>query len=470
MTARIALCITELEPAARAHAGRAGPAARSDAIRTRCLFSRLASAGQPPDSADELAAAGVESHYLERGPRAPAGTLLRLTALLRAHQPDLVQTFLFHANVLGAWAARRAAAAGWWPASVWPSGSGPGTAGWLGDTRTGVDRHVCVSRDVEQFANRVTGLAAGSLVVIPNGVDRERSGGPASRSRASLGLPQAGVRGLRRPARASEGIDWLLDLMPAICAAASHDLMVVGEGREPAALDRKRSRWGLPVECISPASEPTYQPFGGQRPAGFALAVEGMPNVLLEAMAAGRPVVAIRAEGIAEVLGPAVEEQSAAQGDSQAFIDKSVAILGQPNWQPVWRETSAGRARNSRSSGWWQPMSNFTNRSYRVAGNFFLALRLDQLGWRFNVIRAPEQHGGCAALKKTMLDAWSEADMSGPCGDKWGPVVDSRMLLTGTFSRSIDEKLRIAIPSLFEIEWPSPLMIACSWRPAPTDH
>jgi len=59
-----------------------------------------------------LEAAGIEVHCLEGGGLSSAPRVLgQLTRLFRQHRPDVVQTFLFHANMLGRVAARRAARA-----------------------------------------------------------------------------------------------------------------------------------------------------------------------------------------------------------------------------------------------------------------------------------------------------------------------------------------------------------------------
>jgi glycosyltransferase involved in cell wall biosynthesis len=55
-----------------------------------------------------------------------------------------------------------------------------------------------------------------------------------------------------------------------------------------------------------------------------------MPNVILEAMAAGRPVVATDVEGVSEVLGPGGTEQVVRPNDPPAFAAKVVEILGNP--------------------------------------------------------------------------------------------------------------------------------------------
>jgi glycosyltransferase involved in cell wall biosynthesis len=54
---------------------------------------------------------------------------------------------------------------------------------------------------------------------------------------------------------------------------------------------------------------------------------EGMPNVVLEAMASGKPVVATDVEGVDELLGPAAEAQMTPTNDPEGFADKVVAII-----------------------------------------------------------------------------------------------------------------------------------------------
>jgi glycosyltransferase involved in cell wall biosynthesis len=54
---------------------------------------------------------------------------------------------------------------------------------------------------------------------------------------------------------------------------------------------------------------------------------EGMPNVVLEAMASRRPVVAAQAEGVGELLGPAAATPTVPFGDSQTLSDTIVSVM-----------------------------------------------------------------------------------------------------------------------------------------------
>ena len=55
-----------------------------------------------------------------------------------------------------------------------------------------------------------------------------------------------------------------------------------------------------------------------------------MPNVVLEAMASKRPVVASDVEGVGELLGPGAERQTVRHGDTRALVDAIAAFLLDP--------------------------------------------------------------------------------------------------------------------------------------------
>ena len=79
----------------------------------------------------------------------------------------------------------------------------------------------------------------------------------------------------------------------------------------------------MPIGCILRDGEPTCRQ--SWPPADLLVlpsAWEGMPNVVLEAMASRLPVVASDVEGVRELLGPAAERQTVRYGDTQVLIDK----------------------------------------------------------------------------------------------------------------------------------------------------
>ena len=112
----------------------------------------------------------------------------------------------------------------------------------------------------------------------------------------------------------------------------THELHIVGDGPERASLLRRAETtsvsdrirflgWRDDVPQLLAASHLLLLPSRW----------EGMPNVLLEAMAAGLPVVAAQVEGMHEVVGETAEQQLVPWGDSQRFVAAVVQLATNAN-------------------------------------------------------------------------------------------------------------------------------------------
>lgn len=234
-------------------------------------------------------------------------TLIRLRRELKRIQPSLVQTFLFHANILGRIAAR-------W-AGIRHVVSGLRVADrrspWYGRidrwTNRWVEMNVCVSQGVADYAANHEGLCSDKLIVIPNAVDLNRFAHASPAPLAEFGIPH-GSRMLISIGRLErqKGIDVLLNAV-ALIPREFEDLhfLIVGDGPESTSLHQLARQLNI-VDRVH---------FAGRRDdipsllaASTALILssrwEGMANVVLEAMAAGRPVIATKVEGIDELVQP----------------------------------------------------------------------------------------------------------------------------------------------------------------------
>src|SRR5262245_55645995 len=158
---RLAFVITELNPGG-AERCLVELATRIDRQR----FSPVVYSLGPPPADDRqalvnrLAEAGVPTQFLGlSGWLQYFRAVNRLAAMLREQQPDIVQTFLFHANVVGSRAARlagvprvftgmRVADPRWWRILLERAAA------------QSADRYICVSQNVSEFYRR-QGFSAG---------------------------------------------------------------------------------------------------------------------------------------------------------------------------------------------------------------------------------------------------------------------------------------------------------------------
>ncbi len=251
-------------------------------------------------------------------------------------RPDITQTMLFHANVVGGLAIPRSVGLRFGGVRVrqlerWRC--------WLERlAMRSMRRVVCVSQDVADHCARVQRISTERIVVIPNGIDLEsqREGSLSAPPWRTLGIP-AGDPTLLFVGRLhpQKGIDQLLskmstwmDLHPAA------RFMILGQGPLEANLRIQvgKMKCGERVHLVGWQASPEVWMRHATLlvlPAMF----EGMPNVVIEAMGNGLPVVAFEVDGLRELLGPRgmreADAQIALSGDFDAFLERVSNLCAQ---------------------------------------------------------------------------------------------------------------------------------------------
>jgi glycosyltransferase involved in cell wall biosynthesis len=310
--------------------------------------------------AESIENAGVPVVFLDARGKWDWGLIPRLARELRAFRPRLLQTFLHHANLAGRFAARRAAVERVVcgirvaePRSQWRLRLDR----W---TQNKVDAYVCVSPSVAQFSQAQGRLPANKLHVIRNGVDAERLASARPLEWTDLGLPADAqvvlVAGRldeqKRPRLAFAACRPLFAVFPRL------HLVFAGIGpltetirlasRESGVSDRVHllgTREDLPALMKSAALL--------LHPSAW----EGSPNVLLEARAAGLPIIASDIPGNRDALddGPGGILVSENAPEPYSFAIRS--LLESPEEVRARAVESQIRCRSERS--WEQMIANY---------------------------------------------------------------------------------------------------------------
>lgn len=271
---------------------------------------------------------------------------------LAEFRPDLIQSMLFHANVVTALANRwldlphvggaRVAQPQWWRRRMQQ---------WA--TNNHMEKLVCVSHSLAQDCTTRERIRADKIVVIPNGISV-----PAGESNPIHQKPQFLLQYLPGVdttffifvGRLSKqkGIDLLLRRIDQLLQPLpQHHLVILGDGplqnQVRSLIDH--SACGNRIHTVGWHPNPLDWIRHAQAVLVPSI-YEGMPNVILEAMSVARPVVALDVEGVSELLGES-PQQIAAAGNLTQFIELAIALgknpsrgnaLGQANLDRVLRE------------------------------------------------------------------------------------------------------------------------------------
>jgi glycosyltransferase involved in cell wall biosynthesis len=276
-------------------------ATRLDPSRFRpsvaCLWGRGA-------LAEKLAAHGIPGHFLDFRRKWDLGVLFRLRRLLNTGKFDVLHTFLFQANIVGRLAARFASERPITLAGVHvtdPRRYHFWIEGWTSEL---VDKFLAVSEGVRARLIQTARIPPDKIVTIPNGV--EPAAPAESRGlRAELKLPPE-ARIVATVGRLTEqkGLCYLIEAAAQVLKhRPDAHFLIVGQGPLEGALRRQAEQLGV-------AGNVHF--LGWRKDAALIAAAadlfvlpslwEGMPIALLEAMAAGVPVVATQVAGSSEIV------------------------------------------------------------------------------------------------------------------------------------------------------------------------
>ncbi|HEX7899177.1 MAG TPA: glycosyltransferase [Planctomycetota bacterium] len=270
---------------------------------------------------------GVEVVELGRKRKWSPGTDGALRDLLRSRKPDVVQSFLFTENLFCRWIGQGAVVSGLQGSLSDAAETGPSVRLWL-ERRTWPRAAAVVSNSAyyrDLYAR--LGLDVQKVRVIPSAVEALPTSGKDLR--AEWGI-RADEVVFTVPARLVErkGHEDVLR------AGAGLRLLFAGdgpnrrrlEGRGAILLGARRD-----MGDVLAASDVVILPsrFG-----------EGCPNAALEAMAAGKPVVAARSGGTPE----AVDELLYAPGDVRGLREALLRLAGDPELRRRLGETGRARA------------------------------------------------------------------------------------------------------------------------------
>lgn len=261
----------------------------------------------------------------------------RITRLVRRHRYDVLHLHTSQAHGLGAAAARLAGRRR--PATVVTRRVEHSIYrhSFLHLDRIkyapGADRVLCVSERVREVLLG-DGLPADRLVVVPDGIDLAsyRDAEPTD-ARERLGIPEdAWLIGTVGHLDRSKGHHHLVDAL--LLLSTEHrdaHLVLVGDGPARRDLDRQVGETGL-------GRRVTFAGFRDDVPEilraldvfAFPSTSEGLGSSVLEAMAAGTPVVATTAGGIPEAVRDGEDGLLVPPGDAQALADALVRVRADP--------------------------------------------------------------------------------------------------------------------------------------------
>jgi colanic acid/amylovoran biosynthesis glycosyltransferase len=301
----------------------------------RDTYAPMVCCFRPGRVSQEIEAAGVPVFTLRKRATLDVNLIAGLVRLMRRERIDLVQTYLFTANTWGRLAAILAGipiiVSSERNVDMWEERFKPVIGRWL-DRWT--HRTIGNSRAVKDYLVR-KGLRPARVQVIYNGVDPGRFEEPVTPgvTKSELGIPPhcsvvcflARLEPQKDPRTFLQAAAMVAQRLPAV------SFLVIGGGSMQSDLEREAQALGLGGRIVFT---------GPRRDVARLLAAcdlsvmssvkEGMSNTIMESMAAGKPMVATRVGGNAELIADGETGFLVPPRDPAALADAIQRILEDP--------------------------------------------------------------------------------------------------------------------------------------------
>ena len=262
----------------------------------------------------------------------------RLPRLLGGRRFDIVHSLLFRAHLLGRLAARRVGARA--VVNSYRSGNEAGSGLLLRAdrwTRRGVTRFHLQSAGLATALQQRLGVGPGRCVVIPNGIDLAAAdaalaiGREEARKRLGIFPTDLAIAYVGR-LHEEKGVAHLIGAFHALLQVhPTARLLLAGDGPSRRSLETavEALRLGHFVRFLGTLADPWPLLAAADI---FALPSlwEGMPNALLEALAAGRPAVATAVGAVPEMVVDGREALVVPPGDTGALARALAELAASP--------------------------------------------------------------------------------------------------------------------------------------------
>ncbi len=247
-----------------------------------------------------------------------------LRSELRAFQPDVVQAFLFHANLATAYAVGGLGAAFFGGVRV----RQPQRIRWWLQRQASRRMHklICVSHMVAEHCREVEGIPPGLIEVIPNGIDIRQEFREVSWGQLQLPRENPVILFVGRLDE-QKGIEEFLQRADRLLVALpTHQIVLMGDGPLKTRLRHIKDQLSNSDRVHLVGWHP--RAIDWMRIAQMLVLpakYEGMPNVILEAMLAGIPAVTFNVDGVEELLNKS-REQVVQPGNYDALMAAIVRL------------------------------------------------------------------------------------------------------------------------------------------------
>ncbi len=295
--------------------------------------------------AEELRSAEIPVATMDRRGPWDARVVQRLLRLMTRERPDIVHTYLFFASLLGVPAARMTGA----PAVVvsqrssYEAGVAPFWRWVARRLHRNADKVIVNSR-AAVLEEEAAGVPAERLLYVPNGIS---AWAEPHCERAALGLPPGPLALCVGQLTKEKGHRHLIQAWSDVRRGQPRaTLALAGDGPLRGDLEAaaREARIGDAVLFLGPRDD-VPRLIASADLVVLASLTEGMPNAILEAMAAGRAVVATRVGGIPDLVIDRETGILVPRAEPAALAAAIMALLDDPSRRARLGEAGRRRAR-----------------------------------------------------------------------------------------------------------------------------